>query len=473
VGQLFVGAMTATAHRPGTHLIELAIGHLDDVYEEAVMPRQGQRIAIVFSLPSTQGPCSCRANWLTRIPSGYFPIVTRFGKFMTSSGDPDDVENQKNGEEDYEAGGHFFPPWKNVSKLVTQSVIVFEVPLGDIKTKDNVTAALNVLVQFKIVHGRKFLEKCGADKLDLLLRAHMDEHSRSMASRMEVRQLYDLQGQDTDGSQQEPGELSQMKATFLPLGVEVLDFTVKSVKINNSLVKHMQDKTGFASQTLHLDANQRLAMQGLDNVMELQRMDEAGLIRRLEEEEKGQKVLATIDIDIAVEKAQKQKELALMKAKYEEDVAELMNNSQLEVQDLNNQRDSVTREVEAKTGKEKNELLADAWMYRRTQELEKVMKSAENVAQAKKLVAGAEADAADVLKNRREFEQQLKRLDVFESLAKNNNLRIAGKSEVDAGANLSFTPDTVDHLVQAGLQWAGGKFGAPLQQPLMGGTRRR
>merc|ERR1712161_133188 len=110
-------------------------------------------------------------------------------------------------------------------------------------------------------------------------------------------------------------------------------------------------------QTLHLDANQRLAMQGLDNVMELQRMDEAGLIRRLEEEEKGQKVLATIDIDIAVEKAQKQKELALMKADYEEDVAELMNNSQLEVQDLNNQRDSVTREVEAKTGKEKMNFL--------------------------------------------------------------------------------------------------------------------
>jgi len=236
----------------------------------------------------------------------------------------------------------------------------------------------------------------------------------------------------------------------------------------------MQDKTGFLSQTLHLDANQRLAMQGLDNVMELQKMDEEGLIRRLEEEETGQKVLAAIDIDIAVLRSTNTKDLALMRAEYEETTQGLMNDAQLEVQDLNNQRDSVTREVEAKTGKEKNELLADAWMYRRTQELEKVMKSAENVAQAKKLVAGAEADAADVLKNRREFEQQLKRLDVFESLAKNNNLRIAGLSEVDAGANLHFTPDGVDHLVQSGLQWAGKQFGAaPLQQPLMGGAQQR
>jgi len=239
--------------------------------------------------------------------------------------------------------------------------------------------------------------------------------------------LYDLQGQDTKQL------MDTMNVFFATLGVAILAFTVRSVKLKDDMVAYMQAKTGFASQKNHLEADQNLKMQGLDNIMELKKITENGQILRIEEEEKGMTILARIDIEIAETKATSKKDLALAKAKYEEEVQEMLNDAQLEVQDLNNQRDSVTREVEAQTGKDKNDILADSWMYRRTQELQKVMKSALNQSQAKKAVAGAEADAASVLEARRQHEQDLKRLEVFKSLAKNRTSGLQEKARSTEG----------------------------------------
>jgi len=444
--------------RAGTRLIEKTISSLDDAFEEA--NPSGLNVPLVLKLPvgiaCCPGSCAC----LARIPSGFYPIVSQFGRFIIND------EAKQDLDQEVEAGGACLPPWKTVEKLITKSVNVFEVPLDSVKTKDNVTAKLDVLIQFQIVHGRTFIEKCGADKLDLLLRAHLDEAVRTMASFKLVKELYDMQGQD------EGGIVVEMDKFFRRLGVSILLFTIRSVQLKADMVAYMQAKTGFASQKNHLEADQRLKLQGLDNTMELKKLQEEGQIRRLEEEEKGQKVLSAIDIGISEIRFTSKKELALARAEYEETVQEMLNDAQLEVQDLNNQRDTVTREVEAQTGKEKNDIMADSWMYRRTQELEKVMKSAMNESAAKKAVAGAEADSAKVLEARREHEQQMKRLDVFEALSKNTQLRIASLSEVKAGANLSFTEDGFDGVVEAGVQFAKDYFQAPMQER-MGGQRHR
>lgn len=204
-------------------------------------------------------------------------------------------------------------------------------------------------------------------------------------------------------------------------------------------------------------------MQELDNVMELARLKEEAAVERLGIQEEGANKLAQIDIEITDITSQNSKQCAAIRAEYEEKVQELMNDAELEVVDLNNVRDRVSREVQARVAKEMVDIDAEALMYARDKELEKVIESAKNLAKAKQAVADAEKEAAAVTSARRSHEQQLERLQVFEALARNKELRIAGSAEVSAGANLSFVSDELDLVVDAGMEWLKEWLSAPEQ----------
>merc|ERR1719221_228523 len=194
-----------------------------------------------------------------------------------------------------------------------------------------------------------------------------------------------MQGKDSSAI------LGEMNNFFLieGLGVRALSFTIVSIEMPDDLVNMWNGQTGFRSQTLQLNAQQALKMQELDNVMELARLKEEATCERLGITEEGANKLAQIDIEITDITSQNSKECAALRAEYEEKVQELMNDAELEVVDLNNVRDRVSREVQARVAKEEVDIDADALMYARDKELEKVIESAKNLAKAKKAVADA------------------------------------------------------------------------------------
>lgn len=445
-----------TQRRDGTTLIELDLGSLDDAHIVAGSKPEGFT-PLVFSMPKRDcfNYCCCECSCIQRIPTGFYPIVTSFGRL-------DDTDHQ--------AGTNCMMPWKRVQKLVTRQLTAFESPIRYVKTQDNIRVSLNAIMVFKITDGVHFVVNIGPEKFDLMLRAHMDEAVRRMASAIPISNLYDMQGQDSEEILAEMNE----KFAMHELGVEVLSFTVVSVAMPPDLIMAMQAKTGFGSQTKHLEAEQGLKLQGLDNMMELERLQEEARVERLKVEEEGATQLAEIDIEITGILSKSSKACAASKAEYEEKVQELVNDAELEVVDLNNQRDSVTREVKSVLQKEKIEIRADALMYSREKELEKVTKQAENQAQAKKVVANAEAEASEVLAARRSHDQQMARLKVYEALGRNRKLRIATSQEVAGGANLKASSDEVDELVHLGMRWAKTQLSAPLQQsiPASGGRKR-
>jgi len=398
--------------------------------------------------------CLCDCSAFQRIPSGFDAIQTQCNRDVY-----EDEDDEGTGKGAYvAAGGHWtcvmaganccLAPWTQVSKLVTHQLVVFECPIADVKTKDHVSVRVDCLVTFKIINGRHFIYKLGPDKLDKYMRASMDECIRTMAIGVDCREFYELQG----GDKETEDLRAEMNVHLKELGVEVKTFTVKQVFLPQDLAMVLQAKTGFLSQTAHLEAAQQITMQGMENQEEIIKMTEIGKIEQLGVIEQGDNFRSKIEIEITEVNARNKKELSLTKAKYEEEVSNLVNDAELEVQDLNNQRDTVARESESRTAKECNEIKADAYMYARGQQLELVMKQAEMKAEAMQAKSKAEANAAEVIKNRRAHEQAKERLKVYAALSSNKDMRIASSAEVQAAPNMKFSEDSFDKVVHTAVQ---------------------
>lgn len=82
--------------------------------------------------------------WFT-VPEGFYALVTRHGAreyYKDSSGTKTCV---------WPAGIHFGPPWLGVSHLVTKQSVVFNTPVRNCRTKDNVTVNIDVALVLRVM----------------------------------------------------------------------------------------------------------------------------------------------------------------------------------------------------------------------------------------------------------------------------------------------------------------------------------
>jgi len=82
--------------------------------------------------------------WFT-IPEGFYALVTRHGAieyFKDSNGEQTCV---------WPSGLHLGPPWLRVSHLVTKQSVVFNTPVRNCRTKDNVTVNIDVALVLRIM----------------------------------------------------------------------------------------------------------------------------------------------------------------------------------------------------------------------------------------------------------------------------------------------------------------------------------
>ena len=79
------------------------------------------------------------APWFC-VPDGCYALVQRFGKDM----------DYAEGQPVWPPGYHWGPPWVQVSHLVTMQSVVFNLPVKDCKTQDNVTVTINLAICFRI-----------------------------------------------------------------------------------------------------------------------------------------------------------------------------------------------------------------------------------------------------------------------------------------------------------------------------------
>lgn len=420
--------------KEGTALTELHIGHLRDAHD--VIGVQPQQFTPIVLVPKHQVSRICCAPmcWIS-IPHGFSAIVTRWGK---------DVEGA---EEDgtWSDGFHWFCPCNRVARLVSRQYMIFDTPVRDCKTKDNITVNIDVLIVFKVTEARTFVYGIGPEKLDDLLRASQEEVLRQMAGDIEVKDIYDL-----FGTEKTKGYVESMNASFKEHGVEILSFTVRDVRIPDPMAKDFEDRTLYESKTIEAEMKQQSDTLNLNNEEELSKTKEVCDNSRMAAEAVHVTRKAEITKDVREVGAQMEKKIGMAAAEREAQIADLETNNSLECAKISTEQMLIEKdtslEIKAKTGKKS----AEAEANEKNRESDGLVEAAKMISQGKQAQAAAERAAASAFAARRAQEQEIAKLMILEKLSENDMITVVTSLENNTG--LAPNNSLVTQITQQGME---------------------
>mmetsp|Transcript_3461 Transcript_3461/g.6785 ORF Transcript_3461/g.6785 Transcript_3461/m.6785 type:complete len:480 (-) Transcript_3461:100-1539(-) len=421
--------------KEGTTLIEILVPHIRDAHDVVGLQPEGHTPVTIVPVTSASECCCCPLCWFS-VPSGFAAIVSRFGA---------DVPGQEK-DGTWSPGFH----WNcccqclRVSRLVSRQLIIFDTPVKDCKTQDNITVNIDVLIVLEIIEASKFVYELGPEKLDALLRASQEEVLRQVAFTIPVEHIYDLHGTNTEEW------VKSMNVSFKPYGVMIHHFTVRNVQIPQDMAKDFEDKTLYESKTLEKRVQQESDRLKLNNDEAREKLKEECENARMAAEEQAVTTKAQIIKEVREVLASTEKEIGVLNAQKDAEVADIVAKAELEVAKTNAEIMTTKRESQAKVNAEVGKLEAEAEAYEKQKKASARMEAAQKIAQGKKTVAEAEGAATTAFAQRRAQEQELARLDILARLAKNQSIQIATSRE----NNMGLAPDNslVTQVAQQGLE---------------------
>ena len=183
-----------------------------------------QRVPVIFT--PVRGACATSIV----IPKGFVGLVNRHGRYVGQWG----------------AGFKWAPPWVNVSHLVPTQFIVYDTPVKECPTQDNVMVTIDVTLVLRIVTEEEkscynFCYKLGPRGLDEMLKAFQEESIRGMARKRKYNEIYDLM--DSQQDKQLDAQRRELNDHFSQYGVIITDISVTNVHLPKEFADTMQEAT--------------------------------------------------------------------------------------------------------------------------------------------------------------------------------------------------------------------------------------
>jgi len=430
----------AAVKKEGTTLVELTIHHVRDAHG-IIGERPNNMFTPLVLVPQaamTKCCCCCPLCYVA-IPEGFSAIVAKFGGVVEGD-NPDGT---------WSPGCHCFSPLLSVDYLVSKQLVVFDTPVNDVKTKDNISVNLDVVILFEINDAKNFVYKMGPAKLDDLLRAAQEESVRQMAMETLVANIYDLQGANT---MHIADELNKTK--FAEFGVNIIHFTIKNatipVTISGDIANDWEEKTLFEPKTHMQNMKQTFDRQKLNHDEGKQKLTEECDNAKMAAEQKTEVVKNTAIKDTAQVVAQTERDIAELEAKRDVEAQQLLTNTELEVSKVRSQILALEREVKSKTQAECGKIQAESEAFSKAKATSSKIEVAKKLANGKKALGEAEGEASAAFAARRAHESELKRLDILEQMVLRNNMKIATSQENTVG--MSHENAVVTQVAQQGLE---------------------
>ena len=187
-----------------------------------------QQVPVVFK------PMSRRLSTIV-IPKGFVALVNRFGEYVDQWG----------------AGFKIAPPWYSVSHLIPQQFIIYDTPVKECPTHDNVMVTIDVTLCLRIKtedakSAYNFCYKLGSRGLDDHLKAFQEEAIRGMVRTRKYNEIYDLINAHQD--RQFDKLKRELNDHFGQFGVGITDISVKNVHLPRAFADNMQEATVWHSK---------------------------------------------------------------------------------------------------------------------------------------------------------------------------------------------------------------------------------
>jgi len=180
-GRTPIVVLTQWQHRIRNDFVTLAVIILigswiaGSVFDMVLIPTIGMPIALILAA------LGIYRVFYVSIPEGTSAILLRGGKYSRT----------------IDSGAYYLPPWIVISHLVTRREIPYDVPVMEAPTADDVRAAVDVLVTFRIHDPYKFVYNISATDFDLVLQAACQDVLRTLVRRTHADAIASLAGKDS------------------------------------------------------------------------------------------------------------------------------------------------------------------------------------------------------------------------------------------------------------------------------------
>ena len=184
----------------------------------------------IRSMPVVFNPIrgACSTNIV--IPKGFVGLINRHGRYVGL----------------WDAGFKWAPPWVTISHLVPTQYIVYDTPVKECPTQDNVMVTIDVCLVLRILTDDEkavynFCYKLGPRGLDEMLKAFQEESIRGMTRKRKYNEIYDLM--DSQQDKQMDAQKRELNDHFSQFGVEITDISVTNVHLPKEFADNMQETT--------------------------------------------------------------------------------------------------------------------------------------------------------------------------------------------------------------------------------------
>merc|ERR1719445_1386454 len=305
------------------------------------------RVPVVFN--PLRGACSTHIV----IPKGFVGLVNRHGRYVGQWG----------------AGLKWAPPWVNVSHLVPEQYVVYDTPVKECPTQDNVMVTIDICLVFRIITEEEkqlynFCYKLGPRGLDEMLKAFQEESIRGMVRKRKYNEVYDLM--DSHQDKQMDAERRELNDHFAQYGVEITDISVTNVHLPKEFADTMQEATIWHNRNMFKTLQQEYELRKTE-VREAEAKEKQKLKEDLE------KFTAEKDKDVAdIRKrkqlvlAETQKQLSVVRENETADLLDIKSNAELVVAKLNSTRDVKLSQIRSEGIAESEKIKIETETYLQT-----------------------------------------------------------------------------------------------------------
>lgn len=418
-----------------------------------------------------RGCCGCSP--LFTVPSGCYALVTRHGADL----------NYVDGSAVWPAGLHAgYPPWIGVSHLVTKQSVVLDLPVKACKTRDNVTVNVDMSLVFRIMGDadlgedpelvRNFVYAVKPKGLEQQLRDAQEEAVRGLARSLKHTEIYGIrsggkpdristvdapedieeeEGNDDDsyrdpvmqGTADEDDKLNAVKNTikgrdvaevmraqlnkqFISQGILIESVMIKRVDLPAEITTQMSDKTMVISQNAAQRMYHENEMQQTRMEQKVQTLMQTFADQKDLEKSDGAQKLNAERVKMNDSVSQTEKVVSNIKEATKAHIDSIRANNSLEVQRIKDKMYATTTQMNVEAEKESAELLANTRLEVQTLISDAELTATRHIASAQLSISKAEGTIAPWIAKKKAFQTDLKRNEVYDSLASNQELIVVG-----------------------------------------------
>jgi len=384
-----------------------AAKYIDKV--EYIRHTEQKRVPMVLC-PSRM-PCSVAIC----IPQGFKAFVASHGKHM----------------EIWEPGVHYAAPWHSVTHLVGLQNFVYDTPVKECPTLDNVMVTIDVTLVFHVRPDddllMKFVFNLGPEGLDGMLQQVQQDSVRAMVRQRKYDEIYDLMNTASDDLLH--GTMKELNTTFQDYGVEITAMAVTNVHLPQSIADDMQQTTIYHNQDEYHKLNQAHQLLVIEND-EKEKKEKQAMKEKLEQyEAECKKRLALEHSKLHLIKAETKKILSEIKEQENADVVKIDAEGRLKASEIDRKKNVQLSQIKAQGEAEGEQLRVEARAYVTKTLATADATVAQRKAEALSVLAAAENAAAEGLASKRMYDEKMRQLNVIQALSQNTDVAIAGHTK--------------------------------------------